>query len=228
MVFGLIRLIPVAFRFIPKAAKAFKPLFVGKTPIGTFFKSTGTLSTGAFVAGSPTTQTFLKKRITQPFSLGSGLATKFETGLRAVEIERSVIKVPQSLNPNITLLSGRTATATPSGQLLRSEPIARFPILGKIKEVVTSPSFLIPAAIGTGAAVLGSTLLGRIKDTKIPAGAILPTGAIQPLGAVEKPEVKEKEVPKAIMPSIKNTFNPEINISFKKSKKFINQQVFVR
>jgi len=53
----------------------------------------------------------------------------------------------------------------------------------------------------------------------------------QPIGAVQQEVVEEK--PKAIQtvatPNIinKNVFNPEINISFKKSRKFINQQILV-
>jgi len=46
----------------------------------------------------------------------------------------------------------------------------------------------------------------------------------KPFGAVEKPKIVPKE---KVQPSIKNTFNPTIDIRFSKSRKFINQQILV-
>jgi len=60
-------------------------------------------------------------------------------------------------------------------------------------------------------------------------GVTLPTApSLQPLGAVQPPK---KEVPKPLPKekpiTIRNTFNPEVNIRFSKSRRFINQQVLL-
>ncbi len=99
------------------------------------------------------------------------------------------------------------------------------------------------ATAGIGAAaVLGTQRL--LRDRKIPTlpsglpaalpAAAITTGlpvsprAIEPLGAVqpEKP-IEEVKPPKAV-PAVKITNKPEININFRKSRRFINQQILVR
>lgn len=92
---------------------------------------------------------------------------------------------------------------------------------------------LVAGLIGAGAVVGGAELIKKVKGAKIPKlpvsksigeKGVLPTGAtFIPLAPVEKPK---EEKPIAVKPmQIKNVFNPSIDISFKKSKKFINQQV---
>ena len=101
-----------------------------------------------------------------------------------------------------------------------------------------SPKTALASAVGVGAvATLGtSAILKAIRDkpvtppTIIAAAPPISTEALQPLGAVQPPQ-PIAEVPAAVKKEkpmkITNTFNPEINISFKKSKKFINQQVLL-
>ena len=99
----------------------------------------------------------------------------------------------------------------------------------KVKEIPP----LVAGLIGAGAVVGGAELIKKVKGVKIPKlpvsksigeKGVLPTGAtFTPLAPVEKP-IEEKPI--AVKPvQIKNIFKPEVNISFKKSKKFINQQV---
>lgn len=86
---------------------------------------------------------------------------------------------------------------------------------------------------GVVAAVVGGAIAVKKKITK---EKILTQEDIQkvtpveditkPLGVVEKPKPVPKE--KVGLPTIKNTFNPEINIKFSKTNKFINQQVLIK
>ena len=96
------------------------------------------------------------------------------------------------------------------------------------------------AAAGVGAGVLTKKAIDKFKKPKVPsaiAGLGLPVAPLptiqQPLGAaVRVPEeavIEDKPVKAApTMPSIKNTFNPSINISFRKTRRFINQQIIVK
>jgi len=76
----------------------------------------------------------------------------------------------------------------------------------------------------------------REKPSEIPPVALIPappslTSTTPPLGAVEKPveEIAAIPIPVKQRPiNIKNTFNPTIDISFRKSRRFINQQILVR
>lgn len=102
-------------------------------------------------------------------------------------------------------------------------------------------------AAGAGAIVAGKKLLEKVKVGKTPdLSTIIPRGAavstiqqqpselqpqFQSFGAAEKPPKEEKVVPVTqTMPTINNRISvkPEINISFRKSRKFINQQIFAR
>jgi len=89
---------------------------------------------------------------------------------------------------------------------------------------------------GAAAAVAGAGLLvakavkkkvkSIIPSVSAPIAAVpLITSIKEPLGAVQKPVSIQAPIPK--MPSIKITNKPEININFRKSKKFINQQVLI-
>ena len=113
----------------------------------------------------------------------------------------------------------------------------------KVKEILLSAGLIG----GVAAAVVGGVTLGKAALEKIPKIslpkkketaqepplALLPapsslTPTTQPLGAVQQP-VKEKPIVQAQPPiNITNTFNPSIKISFKKSRKFINQQLLIR
>lgn len=108
---------------------------------------------------------------------------------------------------------------------------------GKIKEFGAAAGLV---GAGAAAAVAIPALITRFRERRaaIPSAA-LPTGIIpsgvsltprtQPLGAAEKevPEITEVPVLPS-MPDIKITNKPEINISFRKSRRFINQQVLIK
>lgn len=113
-------------------------------------------------------------------------------------------------------------------------------LLGKIKDVGIKAGLIgAGAAAVAGAAAIAvkkvkEKLPSKIPSAELPA-AILPTvpsltPRTQPLGAVEKPVEVEKVVAAqpVSMPSIRISNKPSINISFRKSRKFINQQVLVR
>lgn len=99
---------------------------------------------------------------------------------------------------------------------------------------------------GTTAAVLGGTALlkkgiekaksKKVKFPKINPNLLAGPSKLEPLVPKQIPlgpakrvteQAEDKIKPKSI-PAIKNTFKPEINISFRNSKKFINQQVLVK
>ena len=99
----------------------------------------------------------------------------------------------------------------------------------------------VTAAAAGGLVVAGRVIKGKIpslptgRASQLPPIAFLPapssiTPTIQPLGAVQKPMEPEKiaQAQPLAMPSIKITNKPEINISFRKSRRFINQQVIVK
>lgn len=119
-----------------------------------------------------------------------------------------------------------------------TEPPFQLPSLPSIPDIPKPPSVLTAGAIGAaiGAAFAGIIPLikdRKIKEEKLPIAQLPPTpqlqpslepfGATQPLEEVVAPEM----IPTA-MPSIKITNKPQINISFKKSRRFINQQVLVK
>jgi len=123
----------------------------------------------------------------------------------------------------------------------KKAPKAIESLLEKGKEKVSgiSPRSKAAAAavVGGAAIVAGGTALAKAARAKVPTPTApigqLPTlgDTFQPLAPVKKPEEKVAIV-EAIAPvkpmKIINTFNPTIDISFKKSKRFINQQINVR
>lgn len=88
------------------------------------------------------------------------------------------------------------------------------------------------AAIGGGVLAAGAAIAPRLRaalpsTSDIFATPPIATAALQPLAPVKQP-VEEPTLVVSPAPqkpiTIKNTFNPTIDIRFKKSKKFINQQ----
>jgi len=95
--------------------------------------------------------------------------------------------------------------------------------------------------LGAGAAAAALIVPAIIKKVKkkkeqvveiiptIPeALPILPATVPDPIGAAEKPPTEEKVVEPLKPMQIKNVFKPSVDISFKKSKRFINQQINVK
>ncbi len=165
------------------------------------------LATG-ILSRSQKARTFAKEKILDPTKIGIGIG--------------GLIEDPGKLIPKET---------TPSG------------VRERVKEVALSAGLIG----GTAAALVGGVALGRAALAKIPKPslpraretarepplAFLPappsiTPTTQPLGAVKQP-VDQVPVAVPMQPvNITNTFNPSIKINFKKSRKFINQQVLIR
>ena len=165
---------------------------------------------------SPKARAFAKARLTDPFGPGRVIG--------------GIIEDPSSVLP-----SG-VAAGAPGGQQS---------FFDKLKDILKRGGPLAAAtALGVGLVPVGRAALARFRErraaaplipTGVPPTALLPsipslTPTTQPLGAVQKP-IEEKELIAAApvaMPSIKITNKPQINISFRKSRRFINQQIFVK
>ena len=105
-------------------------------------------------------------------------------------------------------------------------------IIQKIKEKPIIP-ILGTAGVIAGAAALLPVVREKLKKAPdlIALTPAISTQPFQPLAPVQKPveekiAVAEPVIQKPI--SIKNTFNPNIDISFKKTRRFINQQVVIK
>ena len=113
----------------------------------------------------------------------------------------------------------------------------------KILEVVKTAGLIGGAAAAAAALVAAAKRFGKIRAPVIPTiGAIpsvqLPTGILpaepsistktQPLGAVQRPVEPKPTARPLDLPKITINNNPEINIRFTKSRKFINQQVLIK
>ena len=160
----------------------------------------GLISGTTFLATSPTTRKALKEKALKPAEFGAGGGVLFETALeKGKEVTRKV------------------------GE-----------ILGKIPTPLKRGA--AAAAIGGAAIAGGAAILPRIRERfrdRAPVGLppAIPTQAFEPLAPVQQP-VEEKPmvieaIPQPKPVQIKNIFKPSIDISFRKSKKFINQQINV-
>lgn len=100
------------------------------------------------------------------------------------------------------------------------------------ESIAAIPPIVIPLGIGA-AGVLAATppIIRALKEPKtieqqLP---IVPTGSFEPLGPVRQPSPVIPVGPTEAKPTqIKNVFKPSIEVNFKKSKRFINQQINVR
>lgn len=124
----------------------------------------------------------------------------------------------------------------PSGFLPRDPTVTG--VGGRIRDVATSAGLLAGAGAAlAGGALLVGTAVPRIRGffDRAPSPqapiSIIPGQPVisQPLGPVQPAPEPAAAIPQAVMPSIKITNRPKniINVNFRKSKKFINQQVLV-
>ena len=157
--------------------------------------------------------------------------------------------IPKTIGGKLLGLAGISAVLTspkiaklvePTG--LVEKALRGGEIAGEFAETGKAPS--IPTALKVGGLVGGAAALaagGLIVAKKIkekikgaPDLAIFPEGtAIQPepISAIPKEIPKEMvaaEAARPQLPSIKNVFKPEVNISFRKSRRFINQQINIK
>ena len=199
--------IPTASRFIPRFA-------------GGIVKATK--STGKFIVGKP--------------KATAGLVIGLPTIFGALSIPAFKSKVATFFSPFERFKGGQalgTTLTTPKGA-----------------ETTTGSQGIIDAL--TSAGLIGAGLVGAreiirtIKEKRVTEKAVLPTlpsvkipalpsisqpATLEPIGAVEKEKPVTKEVPaQTNMPdiTIRNIVKPNINVSFRKTRKFINQQVLVR
>lgn len=107
----------------------------------------------------------------------------------------------------------------------------------KVRDIAREAGLAAAAGAAlTGAAVITAKKVRErlTKAPQLPPTALLPTPITittipQPLGPVERPAPKEVAMEPLTKPvSIKVINKPEINISFRKSRKFINQQLLIR
>lgn len=203
------RLLELQPKITPVLAGTLATLLAGPITGVKVFLGTGLVS--GILAASPLARKVAREKILDPTKIGIGIG--------------GIIEDPSKLVPDI-----------PKGETLGE----------KIKE-----TFIGAGLIGAGAAALvgaAALITKKIKELKpgVPGlpglpglpgvpGVSLPAAMApvisQPFGPAKKPEPeKPKELPVSAMPSINNTitFKPEINISFRKSRKFINQQLLIR
>lgn len=182
-----------------------------KAGVKAFLGTEALIGGTAFLGTSPKAKKFVVEKFTKPaeFGVGAGLLIEsgLETGKDILGKAKDVIKIPKIPDPvkKAGIVAGVGAGLVTAGALAIPKIKSLIP---KSKTIATSP-------------------VGAV----IPAGLVTPQGAFQPLGAVEQPVeevpvIVEKPAQKPV--TIKNTFNPSIDISFKKSKKFINQQINIK
>ena len=158
---------------------------------------------------SPKARAFVKQKILSPEKTGKELGKFIEDPSRLKPKEDQTLgsKVLEA-GKKAGLIGAAGAAAVGGAALVKKG-------LEKVKEKA-----LLPKSIPS------------IPSQALPH-AILPavpsiTPSQQPLGAMQKEKPLEAVSAPAAMPNIKITNKPEINISFKKSRKFINQQVLVK
>lgn len=149
----------------------------------------------------------------------------------------SVPKISKEIDPRKRFRAGQSF-----GQALTQPQLQSIPNDGGSVIKKGAAAFGVAGAI-IGAAAIGKQVLPKIKGLKPSAkDKVLESSAIQKNVPIETPDIgkqvavdptlgatpKPKEPTKEKPLSIKNTFNPEINIKFSKSRKFINQQLLIR
>ena len=152
---------------------------------------------------------FAKEKVLDPTAIGVGLAGIIEDPSKLIPTE----KTPSGLKEKVIEIGkaagliGGTAAAVVGGVALGKAALAKIPKVPKLPKKI-APQVLPPA------------LLPALPG-------ITPT--TQPLGAVQQVKEPEVSLPMQQPPiNITNTFNPSVKISFKKSRKFINQQLLFK
>lgn len=204
---GLLRASPIIARFLPKIARGVSKTFLG-------------------VAKKP---------------IRSLLKTSFFTGLVGLGISSPTLTKKIIFSPITAFKKTREIGTKIEAKLSPQDPMSR--PFGKSTPLIKPDGIgLGEGLIGAGAVGLTAAALLKIlekREPKIKEKVLLPSDVVkaQPsedigkmvaqeetIGAVPKPKAPTKEKPL----SIKNTFNPEINISFSKRRSFINQQILIK
>ena len=192
---------PVVGRIVLGQAKTLIPKTVG----GKILALTGISA----LTTSPILRDVIVKKL-NPISTGRELGRIIEDPSKLLPKDKSKTGVKDKVVDTLKTagLIGGVAAATVGGVVLAKKGIA------KVKGLL--PSTATGGLIGSRAAPTGL----------LPATPSI-TPVTQPLGAVQK-EVAPTTSPISTLPPIKITNKPVINVSFRKSRKFINQQVLVK
>ena len=169
----------------------------------------GTGLASGILSTSERARQFTKEKILDPTSVGVGLGGLIEDPGQLLpdpddgkSFKEKVLDVAKEAG-----LLGGVAAAVVGGVALGKKALEKFPKIPKIPKQIAPQ--VLPAAL-------------------LPALPSL-TPSTQPLGPVQQPPEVVPVVEKAQPPiNITNTFNPSIKISFKKSRKFINQQLLFK
>jgi len=184
---------------------AFLTALLTKSPKATFTAFTATGLALGLAKTSPKTRKFVKEKIFNPLGAGEFIGTQIEKGI----------------------------------------PKDKKPFKERVKEGAATAGLIgAAAAAGVGAAVITKEVVERVRKARVPKvtipEAVLPTltpvaidppistTVLEPLAPVEKPP--EEPIPEPITATpttIKNIFKPSVDISIKKTKRLINQQVNV-
>jgi len=189
-------------KITPFLAGTLATLVAGPLTGAKVFLGTG-LATGILTA-SERARTFAREKVLDPTKIGIGIGGLIEDPGRLIPkgdqtLKEKVIEVGTAAG-----LIGGVAAAVVGGVALGKKALEKIPKIPKIPERIAPQ--VLPAAL-------------------LPA---LPSITTQPLGAVKQP-VDQVPIAAPMQPiNITNTFNPSIKISFKKSRKFINQQLLIR
>ena len=178
----------------------------GLITAGKVFLGTG-LASG--ILTSARARKFAKQKVLDPTAIGIGIAGIIEEPSKLIPTDKTPAGVKEKILEigKAAGLIGGTAAALVGGVALGKKALEKFPkpFFPKAKETPGEP----PVAL-------------------LPAPPSITT-TTQPLGAVQQVKEPIPEAPPMQQPiNITNTFNPSIKISFKKSRKFINQQLLIR
>lgn len=149
------RILPVVGRF-------------ATTILSSPLKALGIATGVGVLTSSPIARGFVVDRLTDPLGAGRRIGGAIETASLIKETEARVQRVPQSLVPNITLISGIPATATPSGQFLRSERLTATEIIKTaVAKTPTSTKIALAGATLGALGLVGGGLLAKGREKVI-------------------------------------------------------------
>lgn len=217
--------LPTVFRlasspFLTGALVGTLGLITGTLPIvGALGVAGGIPTVAGVVKASPKIEALIKEKILEPEEFGARIGEFLEDPITPiVDLGGEIIQdVKEKVKETVKDVKKKTKD-----------------VKKKVKDIPIVNLGL--GAVGLGA---GAVIIPKIIESFKGAGAIpdvigqtpaIQTSAFVPLSPVQQPKptppaiVEKKQKPL----TIKNTFNPTIDISFKKNKKFINQQINIR
>lgn len=219
-------IIRLAKRISPKGITILKPITAVK--VLTSPKTTVALATtlGALLGGpvgalkaaglsalglgvlqvSPIARKFVREKVKDPTAAGRFVGEKIE--------EIGGAKLPEDKTLKEKVVTGlKTAGIIGGAAALAAGAVT---IVRKIKEKAPTIPSLIAPVVAPAATLEGVPIQTLIQP--------------EPISAIPK-EIPAEKVERGVipqLPSIKNVFKPEVNISFRKKRTFINQQILMK